>query len=137
MTAKPQSDEIDRQLAMRIIGVADRTFTDIGLEPCRLDGRAKYYDLDAVLLERDRRTIAAVSKETQSQTVTDDDGTEIDVTLERALKLRAERVAQEIRNAKELGELAPVDLLVSVLGDALARVNGHLGSTPINSCSFI
>jgi phage terminase Nu1 subunit (DNA packaging protein) len=60
----------------------------------------------------------------------DDQGETIDVELEKARKLKAERIGHEIRNAQSLGELAPIDMLTSALGDAIRHLNTHLESVP-------
>lgn len=66
----------------------------------------------------------------QGPAFADDDGLQIDVELEKARKLKAERIGQEIKNAQALGELAPVDMLTSALGDAISHMNTHLESVP-------
>lgn len=58
------------------------------------------------------------------------DGTEIDVEMEKARKAQAERIQIEIKNDEALGRLAPIDLLVSTLGDVLQSVNLNLESVP-------
>lgn len=60
----------------------------------------------------------------------DDAGGAIDVELEKARKLKAERIGQEIKNAASLGELAPVAMLTATLGDLISHFNSHLESVP-------
>jgi phage terminase Nu1 subunit (DNA packaging protein) len=60
----------------------------------------------------------------------DDQGDVIDIELEKARKLKAERIGQEIKNAQSLGELAPIDMLTAALGDAIRHLNTHLESVP-------
>lgn len=126
-----QTDEVDREDAMRLTGYKDRAFTDLDLSPVRVDGRKAFYSLDDVLDLRDERVGAkAVKQHVKDAPAYDNDGDLIDEQQERKLKLRAERIAQELRNAETLGELAPLDLMRSALRDALQTANQWIETVP-------
>lgn len=74
--------------------------------------------------------IRYIQQGTKHSVFSEDDGSEINVDLERARKLQAERIGQEIKNAASLGELAPIGMLTSTLGDVVSHMNTHLESIP-------
>ncbi|MFK7751271.1 MAG: hypothetical protein AB8B51_01860 [Sedimentitalea sp.] len=51
-------------------------------------------------------------------------GKEVEYDKERKLKIRAERIAQALKNEETLGNLAPSNLMASALGDAFQTTNG-------------
>lgn len=126
-----ENDKCDTVDAARIIGVSTRSFQEMGLSPVEREGATKIYSLDDVLDLRDERVTAKAEKQwAKDKPAYDGDGLLIDVETEKKLKLRAERIAQELKNAETLGELAPLDLMRSALRDALQTANQWLESVP-------
>lgn len=131
MGSMAETDKIDVEDAARIIGVTTRAFRDMGVSSVDRDGAAKLYSLDDVLELRDERVTAKAQKAWErDRPVYDEDGETIDADVERKLKLRAERIAQELKNAETLGELAPLNLMRSALRDALQTANLWIESVP-------
>ena len=128
---KINEDHIPRGIALKIVGVADRTFRDLDIDPVSEVGRAKFYGLADLLALRDERTARVATQDhLDAATVYDENGEIIDIAHERAMKIRAERIGQEIKNAEALGELAPLDLMRSALGDALRAANQWIETVP-------
>lgn len=59
-----------------------------------------------------------------------EDGSEIDIDLERARKLQAERILLDLKAAEIKGEVAPLDLMRVSLRDCLQTANSFLESIP-------
>lgn len=122
---------VNQDEASAILGISTRTFRRMDFVVDDQQGTAKFYLLSDVIDFLEQRVRAdALSEFQKSAPAFDDEGEMIDVETEKKKKLKAERIGQEIKNARDLGELAPLDLMRSALGDALSSANSYLETIP-------
>lgn len=102
-----------------------------GVEPAdKVGTEVLYLGSEIVRGLRDDQRASDVAEFAKTAPVFGEGGDLIDTEQERKLKLRAERIGQEIKNSVALSDLAPIDLMESALGDIIVTVNKWLESVP-------
>ncbi len=110
-------------------GINYRLFEKLPITPTRVEkdkGRPRHiYLLPDVL-------VAYHQYHKTKSLVDGPDGTKLDKEQEEALKIREDRIARQLKNAKTLREQAPIEVMERALAEANSGVSAILTSLPLN-----
>lgn len=131
LTEKEAAGLFSQHQVAAFAGVTDRTVRNWNVSPVDGKGKVAYYEGGKFKkLWEDKAYDRGFEAGKSAAPFVDADGEYIDVELEKARKLKAERIGLEIKNHQSLGELAPIELLTKALGDAVGLVNTRLETVP-------